>query len=79
MPIGASSQQSVYLAPPRFQFRSLWGQFLQRDGAVREEPAAEFQQRVSRLCAASDAAACFPYQVLGARSDLREFFAFCDI
>jgi hypothetical protein len=72
-------RQSVRPEPPRFQFRSLWGQFLRRDGEVREEPAMHFIQRIGGLPAAGEAASCFPFQVLAAQGDLRDFFAYYNV
>jgi hypothetical protein len=71
--------QSVRPAPPRFQFRSLWGQFLRRDGEVREDLAAQFIERFNGLHTVASAGTSIPYQVLTACGEIWNFYAFYNV
>lgn len=42
----------------------LWGQFLNRDGAVRSGAVQQFDSRLADAVSLSDLNSCFPYQVL---------------
>ena len=52
------------ISEPRFRHMPLWGQFLDRHGAVRREPASVLMQRLSMQRGLRGLEACFPFQVL---------------
>ena len=69
-----------YLAtarPLRGRFRSmpLWGQFLNRDGELREDAAREFRTRLARQSDADALDACFPLQVFSLEAPAEAFYA----
>lgn len=49
---------------PPFQRMPLWGQFLRRDGRLRDDPSATFRKRLAASTGVDDLASCFPFQVL---------------
>ena len=49
---------------PRFRHMPLWGQFVDRHGAIRREPATVLMQRLSLQQSVRGLGACFPFQVL---------------
>ena len=55
---------SAVPSPPRFRGMPLWGQFLDRQGAIRQEAADSFMRQVSAQEDVLALGACFPYQVL---------------
>ncbi|QGZ64429.1 hypothetical protein [Paraburkholderia acidisoli] len=73
----------VYVASaqpvPRWRALSLWGQFLDRHGALREMPAAGMLTRVAQLRNIEEGIAqCFPFQALAVSAPiqlLREHFS----
>jgi hypothetical protein len=60
----------------RFQHMPLWGQFLNRHGAVKEAAARVLLERLSRLSSLEDLDACFPLPVLAVEASAREFYEF---
>jgi len=60
----------------RFQRMPLWGQFVDRDGGVRERPAAEFRARLARRSRMDGLDACFPLPVLGLEAPADAFYEF---
>lgn len=64
------------IAGGRFRNMPLWGQFLDRHGAVRAGPAALFLDRLARQHTMDDLAQCFPLQPLAVEAPLSEFHAF---
>lgn len=65
---------SVLVEEPELQFRSLWGQFLRRDGALNQTRTNQFLAAVAALDDASRYAGCFPFQVLAAQAPITDFY-----
>jgi hypothetical protein len=57
----------------RFRHMPLWGQFLKRDGAVREDRARQFRERVGRQSSLEGLDHCFPFQVLELEAPVADF------
>jgi len=73
----ASYLESARLAGPRFRNLPLWGQFLDRHGAVRQGMVAPFLACLSCQADMDDIARCFPLQALAVEapvSDFRDFY-----
>ncbi|GAC1401095.1 MAG: hypothetical protein NVSMB52_14870 [Chloroflexota bacterium] len=64
---------------PELQFMSLWGQFLDRHGDLRQGPAEIFLARIAEVDTLADVIASFPLPVLAPRCDIRHFYEFLDI
>lgn len=67
---------SAQVAHPRYRNLSLWGQFLDRHGSLRQDRADVFLRRLAR---ASDMAAigrCFPFQALAVEAPPGDFYSF---
>jgi hypothetical protein len=62
--------------PRRFQHMPLWGQFVNRHGAINEPLARDFLDRLGRQRSLEDLEQCFPFQVLGVEAPVEEFYAF---
>lgn len=60
----------------RFRFMSLWGQFLDRRGGVRESMASLFLKRLEEQASIERLHECFPFQVLAVEAPVREFYEF---
>ena len=60
----------------RFRHMPLWGQFLDRRGEVRADPAREFLGRLDRLTGLDDLDRCFPLSVLALDASALEFYHF---
>ncbi len=63
----------------RFQHMPLWGQFVNRDGTVKESVARDFLERLGRLTSLESLDECFPLPVLTAEAPAREFYEFYGI
>ena len=63
----------------RFQHMPLWGQFLDRHGAIREERTREFQERLERQSSVEGLDQCFPLPVIRVEASVREFYDFYGI
>ena len=63
----------------RFQHMPLWGQFVNRDGTVRESVARDFLERLGRLTSLESLDECFPLPVLTAEAPARQFYEFYGI
>ncbi len=64
------------IAGQRFRNMPLWGQFLDRHGAVRANLAAVFLERLARLDSMEHPVECFPFQPLAVEAPLADFYAF---
>lgn len=64
---------SIQQLTPRFHSLTLWGQFLNRRGALNQALATEFYARLNRLEQIEKAGACFPFQVLTAEAPVQAF------
>lgn len=69
---------SLESAPVSFRSNSVWGQFLDRSGRVREEMAQGFLKRVLEA-QPTEIAGCLPYPVLTTQVDIKEFYRFFGI
>ena len=70
-----------YLATARatphcFQHLPLWGQFLDRHGAVREKPARDFLDRLEHQSSVDGLDRCFPFQALSVEAPAQHFYGF---
>ncbi|MEM5315304.1 hypothetical protein [Paraburkholderia sp. JHI869] len=62
----------------RLRALSLWGQFLDRNGCVRNDAAAVLLARIERISAFADVLPCFPLQALAVQASVEVFAAFLD-
>jgi hypothetical protein len=67
---------SAVVDEPHYQYRALWGQFLQHDWTVNEGLATRFLDQVVAARSAHEFAACFPYQVLLTTCGIADFLTF---
>jgi hypothetical protein len=58
----------------RFRHMPLWGQFVDRHGAIRPAVAHEFLARLARQSTLDGLGRCFPFQMLGLEAPVREFY-----
>jgi hypothetical protein len=61
---------------PRFQHLPLWGQFLDRHGAIREKATREFLDRLERQSSVGGLDRCFPFQALSVEAPIQDFYDF---
>ncbi|HYE93562.1 MAG TPA: hypothetical protein VEA38_21205 [Terriglobales bacterium] len=64
------------VSPRRFRRMSLWGQFLDRRGAVKPAMADPFRERLARATDIDALDACFPLPALTVEGPVRAFYAF---
>ena len=64
------------VSAPRFQHLPLWGQFLDRHGAVREKATREFLDRLGRQSSVDGLDRCFPFQALSVEAPIQDFYDF---
>lgn len=64
---------------PRYRHVSLWGQFLDRAGRLRQGNVGEFQRRLSGLADAQGLAFAFPLQALAVEAPITDFYHFYGI
>ena len=57
----------------RLRALSLWGQFLDRNGCVRNDAAATLLKRIERANAFADLLSCFPLQALAVQASVEVF------
>lgn len=57
-----------------FQFITLWGQFLDRDGRVRPRPADAFECNIRQAAQQEDLPNCFPFPVLYLEESIQVFY-----
>lgn len=60
----------------RFQHMPLWGQFLDRHGAVRESMTRQFRERVEGQSNLDRLEQCFPFRVLSVGASVQDFYDF---
>jgi hypothetical protein len=58
---------------------SVWGQFIDRKGNIREKEASEFLRRLEQVKEEDDLPKAFPLPQLGVTGDIRDFYAMYDI
>jgi hypothetical protein len=64
---------------PRFRHMPLWGQFLDRNGQIKERAAHQFRERLERQSSLDGLGECFPLPVLGVEASAQEFYDFYGI
>ena len=62
--------------PGRFQHMPLWGQFIDRAGALRSAPVAQLLDRLGRQASLAGLDACFPLPALGVEAPVAAFREF---
>ena len=67
---------AMEVAGDEFQFLSLWGQFLQRNGRVREKVADSFLSACQKQRTLDDLLACFPFHVLATSCPITVFYEY---
>jgi hypothetical protein len=67
---------SAHAIQGRFRHMPLWGQFVNRHGAVRENMARQFRERLGRQSSLEDLDHCFPFQVLSLEAPVLDFYHF---
>jgi len=60
----------------RFQHMPLWGQFVDRHGAIKENMTRQFRERLDRQSNVDGLEQCFPLQVLSVNAPVQEFYDF---
>ena len=63
----------------RFQHMPLWGQFLNRHGAIKEHVARQFLERLERQSGLENLGICFPFQALSVVAPVKDFYDFYGI
>ncbi|GHO78146.1 hypothetical protein KSD_59170 [Ktedonobacter sp. SOSP1-85] len=71
--------QAMKVVDGEFQYMSLWGQFLQRDGRVHRHLADAFLSCLQKSKTIEGLASCFPYQVLSPQSPIALFYEFYEV
>jgi hypothetical protein len=64
------------VAARRFQHMPLWGQFLDRHGAIKESMAQQFRERLERQSSLDHLDQCFPLQALSVDASAQDFYDF---
>jgi hypothetical protein len=72
----ASYLASARVASPRFRHMPLWGQFVDRHGALRRDLADHFLERLRRLPSLERLGECFPFQALALQAPVTDFYEF---
>lgn len=62
-----------------FQYLARWGQFFDKDWAIKHEMEQEFFDRLEKLDHLESLRFCFPCQILTARCHIRHFYKFYGI
>ena len=60
-------------------FWALWGQFVGRNGSIREPAASQFLECLSKQQMIEDCLQCFPYQVLSPECSIEIFYDFYNL
>ena len=60
----------------RFQHMPLWGQFLDRHGAIKECVAHQFLERLEHQSSLVGLGTCFPFQALSVDAPVQDFYDF---
>jgi len=71
--------ESAYPNEDEFQFISLWGQFVDRRGRLREQTVRLFLDNLERQNTLEGLKTCFPFQSLCLESLLKDFYQFYGI
>jgi hypothetical protein len=67
---------TAHVIPGRFQHMPLWGQFLDRHGAIKEDMARQFRERLERQSSCDNLEQCFPLPVLSVNAPVQVFHDF---
>jgi hypothetical protein len=67
---------SAHDVPPRYSNMPLWGQFLNRHGALRERAAQAFLEGLAAAGRFEELAGCFPLQALAVEAPIDTFYAY---
>ena len=67
---------TAHAVPHRFRHMPLWGQFVNRDGEVRQDVACRFRDCLRQHPSLQDLDRCFPFQVLALEAPVTEFYDF---
>jgi hypothetical protein len=67
---------TAHVIGDRFRHMPLWGQFLDRYGAVREDVARQFRERLDRQSRLDRVDQCFRFQVLSVNAPVQDFYDF---
>lgn len=70
---------TAHAVPHRFQGMPLWGQFLDRHGAVKEAMSSQFLERLARQSSLDGLDRCFPLQALAVEAPAADFYDFYGI
>ena len=68
--------QTAQVIRDRFQHVPLWGQFVDRHGALKEDLADELLARLAKQSSADGLNECFPFQVLRLEAPVADFLEF---
>ena len=60
-------------------FWALWGQFVARNGSIREPAASQFLECLGKQQTIEDCLQCFPYQVLRPECAIEKFYDFYNL
>jgi hypothetical protein len=60
----------------RFQHMPLWGQFVDRHGAIKENMTRQFRERLERQSSLDSLEQCFPFQALSVDAPVQDFYNF---
>jgi hypothetical protein len=63
----------------RFQHMPLWGQFLDRYGAIKHDMARRFLETLERQSSVDGLDQCFPLQALSVEASVQDFYDFYEI
>lgn len=63
----------------RFQSMSLWGQFVDHQGQLKDEASIPFLQTLVECRSLNDLDCCFPFQAVGVRAPAQTFYDFFGI
>lgn len=72
----ASYLATAHVVTRRFQHMPLWGQFLDRHGAIREDMERQFLERLERESSPDCLDRCFPLPVLSVSAPVQAFHGF---
>ena len=61
------------------EFWALWGQFVGRNGSIRQPTASQFLECLDQQKTLEDCLQCFPYQVLRPESSIQTFYNFYNL
>ena len=60
-------------------FWALWGQFIARNGSIRQPAAAQFLECLNKQKTVEGCLQCFPYQVLRPECSIEKFYSFYNL